>query len=100
MGDNPGKGSAPFGHHIAREYRAAGDNLIQIYPGKPEKWDFRAKEEFMKITDKDKPIRTTPKGAWEGGIVQLEKEKPKPHNPNDITTDFQNNGYPNYRPDI
>ncbi|MCI8918690.1 MAG: hypothetical protein HFH29_07975 [Eubacterium sp.] len=46
----------------------------------------------MKPTDKDKPIYTTPKGAWEGGIASLRKKTHK--NPNTITTDLQGNGYP------
>lgn len=48
----------------------------------------------MKPTDKDKPIRTTPKGAWEGGIINLHKDKPSHTDPNDLTTDSQENGYP------
>ena len=46
----------------------------------------------MKPADKDKPIYTTPKGAWEGGIASLRKKTHK--NPNTITTDLQGNGYP------
>ena len=48
----------------------------------------------MKITDKDKPIHTTPKGAWEGGVVNERKKPSEKKNPNDITTDLQGNGYP------
>ena len=42
----------------------------------------------MKATDKSKRIRTVPKGAWEGGIINEKK------NLNDISTDLQGNGYP------
>ncbi len=47
----------------------------------------------MKPAFKDKKIRTTPKGAWEGGIVNERKEA-KERDPNEITTDSQGNGYP------
>ena len=47
----------------------------------------------MKAADKDKSIRTSPKGAWESGIINAEKKNSKKH-PNDITTDSQGNGYP------
>ena len=48
----------------------------------------------MKVTDKDKPIHTVPKGAWESGVIH-EKENPsKKQHLNDITTDIQKNGYP------
>ena len=48
----------------------------------------------MKVTDKDKPIRTIPKGVWEGGVInEKENRSPKQHL-NDITTDIQGNGYP------
>lgn len=48
----------------------------------------------MKATDKDKTIHTTPKGAWEGGVVN-ERKKPSPKQHLDtITTDLQGNGYP------
>lgn len=48
----------------------------------------------MKLAEKKKPISTTPKGAWEGGVYNLKKEneKSKSHAPN--TTDLQGNGYP------
>ncbi len=48
----------------------------------------------MKPADKDKPIRTVPKGAWEGGIASLKKDQPVHPDPNDLTTDAQGNGYP------
>ena len=48
----------------------------------------------MKATDKDKPIHTTPKGAWEGGVVNERKKPSKKQHLNDITTDLQGNGYP------
>ena len=48
----------------------------------------------MKVTDKDKPIHTIPKGAWESGITNEKEERSKNHHHNDITTDIQGNGYP------
>ena len=48
----------------------------------------------MKATDKDKPIRTAPKGAWESGVINEEKKPSKKQRLNDITTDLQGNGYP------
>lgn len=48
----------------------------------------------MKATDKDKSIQTTPKGAWEGGIVNERKDTSKAKHLNEITTDAQGNGYP------
>ena len=48
----------------------------------------------MKATDKDKVIRTVPKGAWEGGIINKKKKPSKKQHLNDITTDLQGNGYP------
>lgn len=48
----------------------------------------------MKATDKDKAIYTTPKGAWEGGIINEKKKTSKKQHLNDITTDLQGNGYP------
>lgn len=48
----------------------------------------------MKSADKDKPIDTTPKGAWEGGIASFVNHAPMHRNPNEITTDSQGNGYP------
>ena len=48
----------------------------------------------MKAADKNKRIRTIPKGAWESGVIN-EKENPsKKQHLNDITTDIQGNGYP------
>lgn len=47
----------------------------------------------MKAAEKKKPIRTTPEGAWEGGIIN-DKNRFKHKNPNDITMDLQGNGYP------
>ncbi len=48
----------------------------------------------MKVTDKDKSIHTTPKGAWEGGIINERKKPSKERHLNSITTDIQDNGYP------
>ena len=48
----------------------------------------------MKATDKDKPIRTIPKGTWESGITNEKETRSKKHHLNDITTDIQGNGYP------
>ena len=48
----------------------------------------------MKAADKDKRIRTIPKGAWESGIINDEKNRSKKQHFNDITTDIQGNGYP------
>ena len=48
----------------------------------------------MKAADKDRPIYTTPEGAWEGGVINERKDRRGHKNPNDITTDFQGNGYP------
>lgn len=48
----------------------------------------------MKATDKDKHIRTAPKGAWESGIINETKKLPKKQHFNDIATDSQGNGYP------
>lgn len=48
----------------------------------------------MKAADKDKPVYTTPKGAWEGGVINERKDRSGHKNPNDITTDAQENGYP------
>ena len=48
----------------------------------------------MKATDKDKHIRTAPKGAWESGIINEEKNRPKNQHLSNITTDIQGNGYP------
>ncbi len=48
----------------------------------------------MKATDKDKRIRTAPKGAWESGIINKKKNRSEKQRLNDITTDIQGNGYP------
>ncbi len=49
----------------------------------------------MKVTDKDKRIRTAPEGAWESGSVNNENKNPsEKQHLNDITTDIQGNGYP------
>lgn len=48
----------------------------------------------MKATDKDKRIRTAPKGAWESGIINEKEKRSKTQRLNDITTDMQGNGYP------
>lgn len=48
----------------------------------------------MKATDKDKTIHTTPKGAWEGGVINERKKPSKEQRLNSITTDIQGNGYP------
>lgn len=48
----------------------------------------------MKATDKNKPIHTIPKGAWESGIINKQEYYSKKHHLNEITTDIQENGYP------
>lgn len=48
----------------------------------------------MKVPDKDKRIRTAPKGAWESGIINEKKEHSQKQHLNNITTDIQGNGYP------
>ena len=48
----------------------------------------------MKATDKDKTIHTTPKGAWEGGVINERKKPSKKQHLNEISTDLQGNGYP------
>lgn len=48
----------------------------------------------MKTANKDKVIYTTPKGAWEGGVVNERKKPSKKQHLNDISTDLQGNGYP------
>ena len=48
----------------------------------------------MKVTDKDKSIRTAPKGAWESGIINEKKRHSKKQHLNHLTTDLQGNGYP------
>ncbi len=44
--------------------------------------------------NKNKSIRTAPKGAWESGDINKEKSSSKKQHLNDITTDSQGNGYP------
>ncbi len=48
----------------------------------------------MKVTDKEKRIRTAPDGAWESGVINAKKNRSKKQHLNDITTDIQGNGYP------
>ncbi len=48
----------------------------------------------MKATDKKKRIRTVPKGAWEGGVINEKRKYSGEQHLNDITTDLQGNGYP------
>ena len=48
----------------------------------------------MRATEKDKRIRTAPKGAWESGIINEKKHRSEKQHLNDITTDIQGNGYP------
>ena len=48
----------------------------------------------MKVTDKDKQIRTAPKGAWESGDINEKKRRSRKQHLNEITTDIQGNGYP------
>ena len=48
----------------------------------------------MKASDKDKSIRTIPKGTCESGITNETKKPSKKQHLNDITTDIQGNGYP------
>ena len=48
----------------------------------------------MRPAEKDKRIRTAPKGAWESGIINEKKHRPEKQHLNDITTDIQGNGYP------
>lgn len=48
----------------------------------------------MKVTDKNKSIRTAPKGAWESGVINEKKKPSKKQHLNEITTDSQGNGYP------
>lgn len=47
----------------------------------------------MKITDKDKPVHTVPKGVWESNHPISEK-KDKTNNVFTTSTDLQGNGYP------
>lgn len=48
----------------------------------------------MKLTDKKKPIRTIPEGAWESGSYSEGPEISEKKRLNEITTDYQGNGYP------
>lgn len=48
----------------------------------------------MKATDKTKTIHTTPKGAWEGGVINERKKASKKQRLTDLTTDLLGNGYP------
>lgn len=48
----------------------------------------------MKATEKNKRIRTAPKGAWESGVINEKKKITKKQHLNEITTDSQGNGYP------
>lgn len=48
----------------------------------------------MKASDKDKRIRTIPKGAWESGMINNRENRSPKQQLNDITTDIQGNGYP------
>lgn len=43
----------------------------------------------MKKTEKKEPIKTIPKGVWESTTPYKQSEK------KEITTDLQENGYPN-----
>lgn len=48
----------------------------------------------MKITEKKKPVHTTPKGVWESSTTYQNEHKSKEEHLNEITTDGQGNGYP------
>ena len=48
----------------------------------------------MKQAEKDKRIRTAPKGAWESGVINEKEHRSKNQHINEITTDIQENGYP------
>ena len=48
----------------------------------------------MKVTDKDKRIRTAPKGAWESGSINEKENHSRKQHLGEITTDIQGNGYP------
>jgi hypothetical protein len=54
----------------------------------------KTQEGIMKATDKNKIIHTTPKGAWEGGVINQRKKPSKKQHLEDISTDLQGNGYP------
>lgn len=47
----------------------------------------------MKKAEKDNPVNTIPKGAYEAGATNRSIRN-NDWNPNDITTDIQGNGYP------
>lgn len=57
----------------------------------------KLQEVTMKVTDKNKSIRTAPKGAWESGVINEKKKPSKKQHLNEITTDSQGNGYPVYQ---
>lgn len=46
---------------------------------------------MAKITDKNKPVKTIPKGVWESSRPVTDKEKSSSATE---TTDLQGNGYP------
>lgn len=48
----------------------------------------------MKASNKNKSIRTAPRGAWESGDINNQKKTSQKQHLNDITTDSQGNGYP------
>lgn len=48
----------------------------------------------MKMTEKKKPIHTIPEGVWGSSRTDERKQKTEKERLNDITTDFQGNGYP------
>lgn len=45
----------------------------------------------MKSTEKDKPVKTIPRGVWESSIPPKSDDKKNPCTP---ATDLQGNGYP------
>ncbi len=54
------------------------------------KWEI-----IMKVTDKEKPVKTIPNGVWESSRpAQNSTQKEKDTS---ITTDFQGNGYPSQK---
>lgn len=50
----------------------------------------------MRFVEKDKPIRTIPKGVWESSRPNEEDKKPKDRDKSSFTasTDIQKNGTP------
>lgn len=48
----------------------------------------------MKEAEKDKPVRTIPKGVWEASRPDKEENKSEARYVNKQTTDAQGNGYP------